>query len=66
MAPGDSSPAPECRGLASAPGSPHLHRRRAVRAMVSWRCPVELLTVPIDKPEELNVILGQSHFIKTV
>jgi len=22
--------------------------------------------VPIDKPEELNVILGQSHFIKTV
>lgn len=27
---------------------------------------MELLTVPIDKPEELNVILGQSHFIKTV
>ncbi len=27
---------------------------------------MELLTVPIDKPEEMNVILGQSHFIKTV
>ena len=25
-----------------------------------------LLTVPIEKPEELNVILGQAHFIKTV
>ncbi len=28
--------------------------------------PVELETVPIDKPEDLNLILGQSHFIKTV
>jgi uncharacterized protein len=27
---------------------------------------VELDTVPIDKPEDLNVILGQAHFIKTV
>jgi adenosine/AMP kinase len=27
---------------------------------------MELITVPIEKPEELNVILGQSHFIKTV
>jgi hypothetical protein len=27
---------------------------------------VHLLTVKIDKPEELNFILGQSHFIKTV
>lgn len=27
---------------------------------------MELLTVPIEKPEESNVILGQSHFIKTV
>jgi adenosine/AMP kinase len=27
---------------------------------------MELLTVPIDKPEALNIILGQSHFIKTV
>ena len=24
------------------------------------------MTVPIEKPEELNVILGQAHFIKTV
>jgi len=27
---------------------------------------VELVVVPIDKPEDLNVILGQSHFVKTV
>ena len=27
---------------------------------------MELITVKIDKPEAVNVILGQSHFIKTV
>ena len=27
---------------------------------------MDLITVKIDKPEEVNVILGQSHFIKTV
>jgi adenosine/AMP kinase len=27
---------------------------------------MELQVVPIDKPEDVNVILGQSHFIKTV
>ncbi len=27
---------------------------------------MELLTVPIEKPEDINFILGQSHFIKTV
>ncbi len=27
---------------------------------------MELKTVSIEKPEELNVVLGQSHFIKTV
>jgi uncharacterized protein len=27
---------------------------------------MELLSVPIEKPDDLNVILGQSHFIKTV
>ncbi len=27
---------------------------------------MELKLVPIDKPEDVNVILGQSHFIKTV
>ncbi len=27
---------------------------------------MELVTVKIEKPEEVNVILGQSHFIKTV
>jgi hypothetical protein len=27
---------------------------------------MDLTTVPIEKPEEINFILGQSHFIKTV
>jgi uncharacterized protein len=27
---------------------------------------MELLVVPIEKPENINFILGQSHFIKTV
>ncbi len=27
---------------------------------------INLLSVPIQKPEEVNVILGQAHFIKTV
>jgi adenosine/AMP kinase len=27
---------------------------------------MELLTVRIEKPDEINLILGQSHFIKTV
>ena len=27
---------------------------------------MELVVVPIDKPEDLNVIVGQAHFIKTV
>lgn len=27
---------------------------------------MELTTVPIDKPTDLNFILGQSHFIKTI
>jgi adenosine/AMP kinase len=27
---------------------------------------MDLTAVPIDKPEDLNFILGQSHFIKTV
>jgi hypothetical protein len=27
---------------------------------------VELLVVPLDNPDELNLVLGQSHFIKTV
>jgi uncharacterized protein len=27
---------------------------------------MELLVVPVDNPDELNVIIGQSHFIKTV
>jgi uncharacterized protein len=27
---------------------------------------VELKTIPIEKPDDLNFILGQSHFIKTI
>jgi len=27
---------------------------------------MELLTVPFEKPEDVNVILGQSHFVKTI
>jgi hypothetical protein len=27
---------------------------------------MDAMVVPLDKPEEMNVILGQSHFIKTV
>ncbi len=27
---------------------------------------MELVVVPIDKPEDFNVILGQAHFVKTV
>ena len=27
---------------------------------------MNLLTIPIDKPDDMNFILGQSHFIKTV
>ena len=27
---------------------------------------MELLTVKMEKPDEINLILGQSHFIKTV
>ncbi|HVO43722.1 MAG TPA: adenosine-specific kinase, partial [Aggregatilineales bacterium] len=27
---------------------------------------MNLVTIPIEKPENINFILGQSHFIKTV
>jgi adenosine/AMP kinase len=27
---------------------------------------VQLIVVPIEKPDDLNVILGQAHFVKTV
>ena len=27
---------------------------------------MQLLTVPIEKPDDVNLILGQAHFIKTV
>jgi uncharacterized protein len=34
--------------------------------MTSDAATIELHLVPVDKPEDLNLILGQSHFIKTV
>src|SRR3974377_185643 len=34
--------------------------------MTSDAANIELHLVPVDKPEDLNLILGQSHFIKTV
>ena len=27
---------------------------------------MDIKVVPIDKPEDINLILGQAHFIKTV
>jgi hypothetical protein len=30
------------------------------------RLAMELRTVPIEKPEDVNLVLGQAHFIKTV
>ncbi len=27
---------------------------------------MEILTIPVEKPDDVNVIVGQSHFIKTV
>lgn len=29
-------------------------------------CAVQLFTVPIEKPEDVNLVVGQAHFIKTV
>ena len=28
--------------------------------------PIELISYPIEKPEDVNIIFGQAHFIKTV
>ncbi len=27
---------------------------------------MEILSVPVEKPDDANLIIGQSHFIKTV
>jgi adenosine/AMP kinase len=37
-----------------------------VNTVEGEEAPVEITTVRIDKPDDLNVILGQSHFVKTV
>ncbi len=34
--------------------------------MILWEVDMELKTVAIENPDGLNLILGQSHFIKTV
>jgi len=36
------------------------------RPTITLEAIVELLSVALDKPDDLNVIVGQSHFIKTV
>src|SRR5438270_10575390 len=36
------------------------------RSTAPWESEVELKLVAIEKPEDINLILGQSHFIKTV
>lgn len=33
---------------------------------IIWVCVMELITIKIDAPKGTNLILGQSHFIKTV
>src|SRR5579872_6469538 len=38
---------------------------RAGRAIAGWLS-MEMKTVKIEKPADMNLILGQSHFIKTV
>ena len=41
-------------------------RHTYVTFVVNMGGPVEFKTVPIEKPADMNFILGQSHFIKTV
>jgi uncharacterized protein len=50
-------------------------KHAAMRRMPAHYCPasvparevgMELTAVPIERPDELNVIIGQAHFIKTV
>jgi adenosine/AMP kinase len=41
-------------------------KRNPSRGSCEKEVPMELLTVPIEKPADVNVILVQSHFIKTV
>lgn len=48
--------------MGGAPPQPDEEHRKANRRMH----PMELRTVRIQKPEEINLILGQAHFIKTV
>ncbi len=38
----------------------------AERLVVQNRGRIELLAVPVEKPDELNLILGQAHFIKAI
>jgi len=60
-----------------APGFPS--NRGDFLTLMAWRCghaswyhwlvatgPVSFEVVPIDKPADMNVIIGQAHFIKTV
>lgn len=57
------------RSLPAARGDTHsfiLHNSHLTAVVNSMGGPVEFRTVTIEKPQEVNFILGQSHFIKTV
>jgi uncharacterized protein len=46
--------------------STYPNRRESTCAHRDEEALMEMLTVPFEKPEDVNVILGQSHFVKTV
>jgi adenosine/AMP kinase len=62
------SRAPDHSEVALGPGDRGTVRRapclRGVMSVAEIK--IELRLVPVEKPDELNLILGQSHFIKTV
>src|SRR5512145_1335505 len=41
-------------------------RARAGRGRRAREAVMDLLGIPLQKPEDVNVILGQAHFIKTI
>jgi len=44
----------------------HTSRVRRRPTLTSYEMVMELKSIPIEKPADMNIILGQSHFIKTV
>jgi adenosine/AMP kinase len=58
--------APGLEGETSGRDNPRRAVRREHRANRGGEAEVEFLSVKIEKPEDVNVILAQSHFIKTI